>query len=285
MGMTLYDALVLGEVALRLGSRERVLTLGVPSLNFTANAYYDVARADAVIERKASFGSAADFFNALGFDCVDALDISNYEGANVIGDLNDPGLPDRVTGRYDLIYDSGTIEHIFEITTALRTVDALLNKGGAIVHATPSNGFLDHGFWQVSPDMFRSFYGAGGYSCLTSSVLVLGLRPYSVQADDNIYRTRGRAFIVDTLPEAIAVFAARKDGNGDAKMINLQGYYAAMHGDGKQKQSPGEFFIPFGSEKFGHLLRFPLAARLFLLVRPIWAFVLRVRRGGRRRQL
>lgn len=273
MGMTIYDALVLARVSKGLADRCRVLTLGVPTLNFKDTVYLDEMTRRGEMQATGTavpaFSNYSDFFKSLGFKQVDALDISDYEGANIVGDLNDPNLIERIGAPYDLVYDSGTIEHIFDIVTALRTVTRLVKAGGAIVHATPANGFLDHGFWQVSPDLFRSFYGSAGFRCLTSALFVFGQRPYSVRAETNLYRDHGRGYIVETLPEAIAVFAAQKEVDVSTVEIELQDYYSAMHG-GTQAAMSAAFYIPYGSIRLGKFFRLPFADRWVPIVRAVW---------------
>jgi len=246
--MLIYDALVLARVAGEAPRRGRVLTLGVPKLNF-ADADYRRASGD----QTARFSDHLGFFRHLGFEEIDSLDISDYEGANILGDLNDATLVDRIAHRYDLIYDSGTLEHIFEAPTALRTLSQLVSLNGVIVHSLPTNGFVDHGFWQLSPDLFRSFYPAEGFTILTSALFVLGRYPFALLAEKNIYRTKGRPFIVDNVPEAMAVFAARKTKLVERAGIPLQDYYRQMHA-GEVGGGTVQFFIEYGSArkaKFG----------------------------------
>jgi SAM-dependent methyltransferase len=228
------------------------LTLGVPTLNFSDGEFWrEVSgreQGQALQSRSGTpFRDHAAFFRMLGYETVDALDISDYEGANIVGDLNDPALPERFTRRYDLIYDSGTIEHVFDITVALRSIDQLVKPGGSVVHATPSNGFLDHGFWQVSPDLFRFFYRAPAYACLTSALYILDRWPYSLPADENLYRHRGRSYIVDNAPVAIAVFAAEKLAERKVFSGGLQNYYDEMHGAGGPAGNSMAFYVAHGS--------------------------------------
>lgn len=252
MGMTLYDALVLAAVSSRQPVRGNVLTLGIPTLNFTDGEFWrEVSTREQGWERLPHTGKPfrthAEFFQMLGYETVDALDISDYEGANIVGDLNDPALPDRFSSRYDLIYDSGTIEHVFDITVGLRSIDRLVKLGGTVVHATPSNGFLDHGFWQVSPDLFRFFYCAPAYACLTSALYVLDRRPYSLPAAENLYRHRGRPYIVSNAPVAIAIFAAEKRAERGVFSAGLQNYYNEMHGDGGLADDSMAFYVAHGA--------------------------------------
>src|SRR4051812_44393764 len=122
MGLLTYDALVLAKTAAAIGRPGSILTLGVPTLNFRSDDFVRQLDDYPELRQRApeawKFEDQAGFFSGLGFSEIDALDISDYEGANVIGDLNDPGLGKRVGKTYDVVYDSGTIEHIFDAPTA-----------------------------------------------------------------------------------------------------------------------------------------------------------------------
>lgn len=86
---------------------------------------------------------------------ADILDISNYEGANLIYDLNhkiDLGLT------YDLIIDGGTVEHIFNVPLVLENISSFLKVGGRVLHFNPANNQMGHGMYQFSPEFFSSVY-------------------------------------------------------------------------------------------------------------------------------
>lgn len=268
MGMLIYDALVLTRVAAGAARRGNALSLGVPTLNFSEKSYRDAAKKAGIVCPPDTFSDHAEFFRMLGYEQVDALDISDYEGATITGDLNDPGLANAIGRGYDLIYDCGTLEHIFDAPTALRTIDTLTNTGGIVVHATPANGFMDHGFWQVSPDLFRSFYRARGFTVLTSALFVLGRQPVALPAEQNLYRNRGRQFIVENAPEAIAVFAARKVQQSEATAVQLQDYYGQMH-QGHAGKISAEFFIGYGSPLRARIARQKVAGMLLGILQKI----------------
>lgn len=258
MGMLIYDALVLARVSQILQNKGRVLTLGVPRLYFDGGSFArHVARLgiSTPSPSKANFSDSKDFFRRLGFEAVDALDVDAYEGANIVGNLNDRSLADRVPERYDLIFDAGTTEHVFDIPAALSTINTLLKPGGIVVHAVPANGFMDHGFWQVSPDAFKAFYAASGFSVLTSALFVLGAKPAALLVDVNLYRTQGRDHIMKNAPEAQLSFAARKGRATHQPGFLTQDYYKAMHGaDTGTYRS--QFFLSFGSVPLNRMLRF-----------------------------
>src|SRR5665213_911317 len=282
MGMMIYDALVMAKIASDLPKSKKALALGVPTLNFSEvqfhqalKAYPDIARTNPSL--LGSFKDHRDFFRNLGFEQVNALDISNYEGADIIGDLNDPALADRITDRYDLVYDSGTLEHVFDASTGLRTINRLVRPGGVVVHCAPANGFMDHGFWQISPNLLCSFYQSAGFEILTNALLTLGPKPCAFPVEENFYRTLGRPFIARQFPEALAVFAARKIREVGDVRVQLQDYYAHMH-KGTSAGKGMQFFIPFGSPTLSRLYKSPLMAAVLNAPWTVLASLARVKR-------
>jgi|LauGreSBDMM110SN_4_FD.fasta_scaffold64215_1 hypothetical protein len=93
---------------------------------------------------------------AFGASKVDSIDRSDYEGASIVFDMNQP-LPDGF-GEYDTVMDIGTTEHVFNVPQALKNMIALCREGGQILHVSPANNFCGHGFWQFSPELFFSLY-------------------------------------------------------------------------------------------------------------------------------
>ncbi len=88
---------------------------------------------------------------------VHSFDNSDYEGASHVLDLNDP-LPTDFCDLYDTIIDSGSLEHIYDIRTALMNISSMLKPGGQVIHVNPSNNFCGHGFYQFSPEFYFSTY-------------------------------------------------------------------------------------------------------------------------------
>ena len=78
-------------------------------------------------------GYSETFFRKLGFSEVDSLDFSGFEGASIVQDLAGD-LPENLVGRFDVIYDGGTCEHVFDLPTAYRNIDKMLKPGGCLSH-------------------------------------------------------------------------------------------------------------------------------------------------------
>ena len=102
------------------------------------------------------------FFELLGIPDVHMLDIDGYQGADVIADLNQP-VPAELQGRFRTIVDAGTLEHIFDVRMCLTNIVKMLAVGGRVVHQSPCNNYVNHGFYQLSPTLFFDYYGANGF--------------------------------------------------------------------------------------------------------------------------
>jgi len=103
------------------------------------------------------------FFTALGFQELHSTDVNAYENATHIVDLNEPGLGRQLSGQYDLVIDGGTLEHCFDVPTALRNIFDALAVGGYAMHISPVNNYVDHGFYQFCPTLFHDYYEANGF--------------------------------------------------------------------------------------------------------------------------
>jgi len=99
------------------------------------------------------------FFRMLGVDEVLALDCSDFEGADILHDMNQR-VPDRLRDRFGLVVDSGTLEHIFDVRQALSNIAFMVKPGGRVIHLAPANNCVNHGFYQFSPTLFYDFYAA-----------------------------------------------------------------------------------------------------------------------------
>ena len=83
--------------------------------------------------------------------------MSDYEGADLIADMNQPVGPD-LHQRFDAVIDGGSLEHIFNVPVALSNFIRMARPGGRIFVSTPANNLCGHGFYQFSPElMFRAF--------------------------------------------------------------------------------------------------------------------------------
>lgn len=91
-----------------------------------------------------------------------ALDVSDYEGADIICDLNLP-LPQQLCGIADFIFDGSCLDNIFDPANALRSFSKLLRPGGRMMlmeHGTAIQGALA----VFSPEWFFDYFAVNDYA-------------------------------------------------------------------------------------------------------------------------
>ena len=109
-------------------------------------------------------GSFAEpILERLGATSVTSIDASDYEGATMVVDLNEP-IDDGLRQRFDTVIDGGTLEHVFNFATGFVSAMQMVKLGGWLVHILPTNQAAGHGFYQLSPEVFfRVLSPANGY--------------------------------------------------------------------------------------------------------------------------
>ncbi len=106
---------------------------------------------------------AEPLFRALGATGVESMDASPYEGATIIHDMNLP-VPDELRDTFDVVYDGGSTEHVFNFPIALANLMHLARIGGHVMMAIPANNMMGHGMYQISPELlFRAFSKENGF--------------------------------------------------------------------------------------------------------------------------
>lgn len=106
-------------------------------------------------------GQAA-FYSMFGVEKYVSVDLLD-ERATYNCNLNEP-LPD--IGRFDVITNFGTAEHVFDIAEAFKSMHRLAKPGGILLHCMPVFGFVDHGFYNVHPVFFIELAKANNYEIL-----------------------------------------------------------------------------------------------------------------------
>lgn len=118
-------------------------------------------------------------FQALGFDSLNSIDNSDYQGATIIHDLNNTDIPEELLGKYDYIIDIGTIEHVFHLPNVFENIHKLLKEGGTFIFNQPVIYGLNHGYHNSSPCLYYDYFRANNYD-------INALIPY-IRCDNNYY--------------------------------------------------------------------------------------------------
>jgi hypothetical protein len=66
---------------------------------------------------------------------------------------------------FSVVYDGGTIEHVFNAVQAFKNGMEMVRVGGHFIQVNPANNFMGHGFWQFSPELiYRVFSAENGFN-------------------------------------------------------------------------------------------------------------------------
>lgn len=99
-----------------------------------------------------------DTFMLAGASAVDCVDARPSRGCERPVDLN---VRQDWPRRYGLVINPGTLEHCFDVATALFNAWRALEVGGAILHVAPMS-MMNHGFWNFCPTAIDDFAAANG---------------------------------------------------------------------------------------------------------------------------
>jgi SAM-dependent methyltransferase len=199
------------------------------------------------------FGGFADEFlkNLLGIETLEALDYSDYQGASIIHDLNEPISP-HLESRFDAVIDAGTIEHVFNFPVAIANLMKAVRPGGRLFIITVANNHCGHGFYQFSPELFfRLFKNRNGFHLermlllehpFPGLELSTAQRLYSVEDPDEL---RYRIGLVTDSPVLLLLEAERRSVDEILTSSPLQSDYALLwHSRAEDQRRPIDSSLP-----------------------------------------
>ncbi len=175
------------------------------------------------------------FEQALGAEKVSALDYSDYQGSEIIHDLNFPVSPD-LHGKFDCVVDGGSIEHVYNVPVAIANYMNLIKCGGSIFIFTACNNHCGHGFFQFSPEFFfRTFNEDNGFEVRDLIIDIhkfpgpeLG-RPGKCFSVADPVKTQGRVGLVNRSPVLVMMHAVKVEAKVPFSRYPLQSDYSAIY--------------------------------------------------------
>ena len=197
-GVNFGDALMIGRQSLNVYPKKMRQLLAEAGLS---NELFAPAAPDT--------GFAEPVFKTLGARSISSLDASPFEGAEYVHDLNQP-VGDALKQKFDLVFDGGTLEHVFNFPVALQNCMEVLREGGSLVIHTVANNWCGHGFYQFSPELFYNVLSAdNGFEVERMVLHVVG--PYSRWYEvANPQEIRSRVEVFNSFPLQLLVLARRR---------------------------------------------------------------------------
>jgi hypothetical protein len=161
----------------------------------------------------------------LGFQEVLSCDVTEHEGADIILDLNRQ-VPEELRGRFDVVMDIGTSEHVFHVPQVLANLHQMVAPNGRIIHWVPASNQVDHGLYSFSPTLFYDYYRANHYE-IEGAYLVEGL-DWGGVLSVYIYSPGPINHCVDCFEpfsKVALLFILRKTTDSTSHIIPMQGSY------------------------------------------------------------
>jgi hypothetical protein len=268
MGIRKYSATAVANLRKSGKIGDDILCLGRPS-NFLHRSdlrrigeYLGATWEEGAMEKLARETYGEAFFRHCGFREIRSIDASGFEGAEIVHDLNE-NIPDQLKNIASFIFDSGTMEHIFNVPTSFFNVFQMLKPGGVVMFNAPANGQCGHGFYQFSPEFFHRLLKANGFDPVRVYIVSLrGVTRWCEATDPLAMRRRVEFMSAEPLQ---MIVLGRKTREMAAPVFPQQSDYAELawnEGDAPAAAREAGYKSPgfFQQVKFG--LVYPLLVLL-----------------------
>jgi len=244
MGLSYHHVVFLARAKQQYVCFDRIGTIGHQTLCLPQHQIEQLARRYGIVLGGATFPTSsnrqeyADRFLRvfLGAREVKSLDYSEFEGCDIVADMNTP-ISHEYHEQFDAVIDGGSLEHIFNVPIALANYMSMVKLGGSVFLFTKANNQMGHGFYQFGPDLFfRVFAPANGFA-LQDLLLVehpfhgeefspRGVTCYSV-TDPAV--AKARVMLVSRRPVSVMLHARRTEIRPLFETQPLQSDYAALY--------------------------------------------------------
>jgi SAM-dependent methyltransferase len=186
----------LGSQDLHFGNRNILRDLLIKNLPMPAE---NIRKAynDSLITATQDDYSTEWLYKLLGFTEYSAIDGDGKFNAHV-WDLNFP-VPRKHWGKYDLVTNHGTTEHVFNVLQVNKSIHDLTKPGGVMIHILPFQGNIDHGFYNYQPTFFKDIAYENDYEIIRCDATLFKIGdktgrfskiiPYDREKFTKLYRT------------------------------------------------------------------------------------------------
>ena len=193
------------------------------------------------------FISDTYLFKALGAETVSAIDVSDYEGADIVHNLDTP-VPAHLEGRFDFICNGSVLDNMFNPTMGLTNISRMLAPGGRIVHFEHASNCTNGAYLQFSPNWFFDYYAINNYTdCKTYIALFHDLdAPWEFYACLHEEGREPRQFNSSRMAMTVVIAESASDSTWDRYPIQEQ----YRHGDEQQRYVNGQQRIAASARSF-----------------------------------
>lgn len=245
MGIAYSDAALLAKAKNNKVCFEKIITIGHLSLYLSQKQIEHLGKFYSI-----NIGTAKFFYNQyadnffkvfLGAKDVISLDYSDYEGCDIVHDMN-KSIGSNYYEMFDVVIDGGSLEHIFNFPIAIENCMKMVKKGGSFFIFSMANNHFGHGFYQFSPELFfRILQSTNGFKIQDIIIvehpfpgLELSTRIKCYSVTDPAF-VKQRVSLVSKNPVSIMVHAVRTEIKPVFSAFPIQSDYLATY-NSKHKQ-------------------------------------------------
>lgn len=125
------------------------------------------------VEEKARIGKKQHLgdlllFAGFGYTALDIFHATN----TILFDLNAHAPGPALVGKFDMVMNFGTTEHVFNQLRSFETIHELTKNGGIMYHDLPMMGYISHSFFKYDSLFFHSISMANGYKPINHQISV-----------------------------------------------------------------------------------------------------------------
>lgn len=213
---------------------QKTLMLGNQKLHFSKSDYESLADIFN-LDHWAQIEDGMAFFRFLGAREIASMDISDYEGAEILHDLNQP-IGSNLKEKFTFVLDGGTLEHVFNFPIALANAMKMVEVGGHLAIIGGGNNFLGHGFYQFSPELFyRALSEENGFRMKRIIAAEVGGNWYEVTDPKEV---KGRVELINDKQTYLMVLAQKIESRPLFTTAPQQSDYVEIwHGSGNAETS------------------------------------------------
>lgn len=167
---------------------------------------------------------AEPLLKTIGAKNIYSIDVSSYEGASLIHDMNNP-IPDKLKNAFTAVLDSGSLEHVFNFPVAIKNCMEMTSVGGHFLGITIANNFMGHGFYQFSPELYFCIFNKENGFYIEKAIIfesIPNTQWYEVTDPKNISK---RIELVNCIPTYLLIQAKKRENVNIFKFMPKQHYY------------------------------------------------------------
>jgi hypothetical protein len=140
-----------------------VLCLSYPDIIFSSDFFSEKKKASRIFSNISFDDVLLTHKLFLAYNCdVTYIDVKKLKGIEIVEDLNTL-LPKAYIKKYDLVVDTGTLEHCFNYGVAFVNMCNSLKLGGKVISTAPCT-MVNHGFFNISPTLYVDAFEQNGFS-------------------------------------------------------------------------------------------------------------------------